>query len=154
MFRSDLRKKGVCSKSATKMLYRYKFLVSECIFKLVCYCRLAGYQRSFETSVIAETSLNKLLLFLILKSSRRSYSVGKGVLKTFTGKHFCWSLFLIKLQALVPAAQVLSTEICKIFKNTYLKTTVSPFKSLFIVHEKETVNYFLKKFYRRYLTLF
>ena len=118
--------------------------------------QIAGYQRSAETSVITETSLNRLLLFLffILKSSRRSYSVGKGVLKTFTGKHFCWSLFLIKLQALVPAAQVLSTEICKIFKNTYLKTTVSPFKSLFIVHEKETVNYFLKKFYHRYLTLF
>ena len=69
--------------------------------------------------VIAETSLNRLLLFLILKSSHRSYSVGKGVLKNFTGKHFCWSLFLIKLQALRPATQVLSTEICKIFKNTY-----------------------------------
>ena len=44
--------------------------------------------------VIAETYLNRLLLFLILKSSHRSYSVGKGVLKNFTGKHFCWSLFL------------------------------------------------------------
>ena len=38
MFRSDLRKKGVCCKSATKMLYQNKFLVSECIFKLACHC--------------------------------------------------------------------------------------------------------------------
>ena len=30
-----------------------------------------------------------------------------------------WSLFLIKLQALRHATQVLSTEICKIFQNTY-----------------------------------
>ena len=48
---------------------------------------------------IAETSLNRLLLILILKSSHRSYSVEKGILKNFTGKHFSWSLFLIKLQA-------------------------------------------------------
>ena len=32
---SDFRKKGVCSKSAAKTLYRSKILVSECIFKLV-----------------------------------------------------------------------------------------------------------------------
>ena len=46
---------------------------------------------------IAETSLNRLLLFLIVKSRHRSYSVEKGDLKNFTGKHFCWSFFLIKL---------------------------------------------------------
>ena len=68
---------------------------------------------------IAETSLNRLLLFPILKSNYRSYSVDKDVLNTFTGKNFYWNLFLIKLLALRPAAQVLSTEIYKIFKNTY-----------------------------------
>ena len=36
--KSDFRKKGVCSKSVTKTLYRNKFLVSECIFKLVYHC--------------------------------------------------------------------------------------------------------------------
>ena len=76
----------------------------------------------------AETSLNKLLLFLILKSNQRRYSVEKGVLKNFTGKYLCWSLFLIKLQPLR-----LSTEICKIFKNTYKCISC---KSLFTVHEK------------------
>ena len=44
MFRSDLRKKGVCPKSATKMLYRNKFLVSECISKQFVIVRVAGYQ--------------------------------------------------------------------------------------------------------------
>ena len=35
------------------------------------------------------------------KSSRRIYSVKKGILKNFanfTGKHLYWSLFIIKLQ--------------------------------------------------------
>ena len=39
-----------------------------------------------------------------------------GVLQNFanfTGKHLCWSLFLIK------SAKVCSCEICKIFKNTF-----------------------------------
>ena len=43
---------------------------------------------------IAETSLNRLLLLLILKSSHRVCSIEKGALKNFTGKHFCWNLFL------------------------------------------------------------
>ena len=38
MFRSDFRKKGVCSKFITKKLYGNTFLVSESIFKLVCHC--------------------------------------------------------------------------------------------------------------------
>ena len=63
----------------------------------------------------------------------------KVVLKNFTNfieKHLCWSLFLIKLQAFRPTTvlkktpmQVLSCEICGIFKNTYfeeyLRTTAS-----------------------------
>ena len=55
---------------------------------------------------IAEKSLNRLLLFLILKSSNRRWSVKNGALKNFanfTGNHLCWSLFIIKLQAWGPA---------------------------------------------------
>ena len=44
----------------------------------------------------------------------------------FTGKHLCWILFLIQLQAVRPATvlkrdsgQVFSCEICKIFKDTF-----------------------------------
>ena len=47
----------------------------------------------------------------------------------FTGKHLCWGLFLIKLQALRPATSlkrdsthVFSSEICEIFKNTFPQT--------------------------------
>ena len=46
----------------------------------------------------------------------------------FTGKHLCWSLFSVKLQAsdLQPCrketrTQVLSCEICEFFKNTYFE---------------------------------
>ena len=45
-----------------------------------------------------ETSLNRLLLLFILKSSHRSCSEEKEALKSFTAKHLCWNLFLIKLQ--------------------------------------------------------
>ena len=41
----------------------------------------------------------------------------------FTAKHLCWSLFLIKLQALLEKTptQVFSYEYCEIFKNTYFQ---------------------------------
>ena len=62
--------------------------------------------------------------------SRRSQIFFKvGVLKNFTdftGKHLCWSVFLIKLKAFRPATllkktptQVLCCEICETYKNTY-----------------------------------
>ena len=38
MFRSDFSKLEIYSKSFTKTLYGNTFLVSECIFKLVCFC--------------------------------------------------------------------------------------------------------------------
>ena len=41
----------------------------------------------------------------------------------FSGKHLCWNLFLIKLQGktLKRLTQVVSSEICEIFKNTYIE---------------------------------
>ena len=46
MLRSDFRKKGVCSKSATKMLYWNKFLVSDAAFSnYLVIVRVAGHQR-------------------------------------------------------------------------------------------------------------
>ena len=57
------------------------------------------------------------------ESSHWWCSVKKGVLKSlakFTGKHLCWSLFLIKLQQIKSATLLMfSCEICEIFKNTY-----------------------------------
>ena len=49
---------------------------------------------------MAEKSLNRLLLFLILKTSNRRWSLKKGTLKNlsnFSGNHLRWSLFIIKL---------------------------------------------------------
>ena len=45
---------------------------------------------------MAETCLSRLLLLLILKSSRRNCSVEKGILNNFSGKQLSWSLILIK----------------------------------------------------------
>ena len=56
-----------------------------------------------------------------VESSFKSYA-------EFTGKHQCWSLFLIKLQTggacsfiKKTPAQMLSCEICETFKNTYFE---------------------------------
>ena len=43
MFRSDFRKKGVCSKFVTKKLYQDKVLASESILKLFCHWKSCGY---------------------------------------------------------------------------------------------------------------
>ena len=124
MFRSGFRKKGVCSKSVKKTLYRNKVLVKESFFKLVYHCEscmLSGNWLCVRD--IAEKSLTSLLkLLLILKSSHRSCPVEKGVLKSFTGKHLYRSLFSIKLQV-VSQRRCLPLKCSKflgtlIFKNT------------------------------------
>ena len=70
---------------------------------------------------------------------RSTKAATRGVLKlrvlkdfaNFIGKHLCWSLFLIKLQARRPKTpiQMFSCEICEILRNTYfeehLRTTTS-----------------------------
>ena len=141
MFRSDLRKKRVCSKSATEMFYGNKFLVSECIFKVVCHC-----ENRRLSEIGCETSLNRLLLFLILKSSYRSYSVGKGVLKIFFRKAFLLEPLFNEVAGLRACnTGAFQWNLQNFLGHLFLKTTVSPYRSLFTVHEKETVNYFLKK---------
>ena len=75
MFRSYFSKKGVCPKSVTKTLYRNKFLVSECIFRLVSHCESC---RLSEIGCVLKISLKhlwtELLLLLVMKSSHRSCS--------------------------------------------------------------------------------
>ena len=66
---------------------------------------------------------------LNVRSSHWSCSLKNGVLKYFanyTGKHLCWSLFLIESLGLqlfkkVSPAQVFSYGICEIFKKPILK---------------------------------
>ena len=51
------------------------------------------------------------------------FSKKKGALNNFwnfTGKHLCWSLFLMKVQKETPTL-VCSCEIYEIFKNTYFE---------------------------------
>ena len=70
---------------------------------------------------IAETSLNSFFkLLLVLKSYHRSYSVEKGVVKNFTGKHLYWSLFLIGLQVVSQrrCSPLKFSEICKFIKSS------------------------------------
>ena len=82
------------------------------------------------------------------KSSRSQMIFKIAVLKNFTkltGQKLCWSLFLIKLQALRPATlskrdsmeismetltQLFSCQICKILKNTFSYRTPSVAASL------------------------
>ena len=69
-----------------------------------------------------------------------------GVLKMytkFTGKHLCWSLFLVnysnlQLYEIETPTKVFSCEFCKTFKNTYfiehLWATVSEDKKVTFFH--------------------
>ena len=72
-----------------------------------------------------------LIRFPIHRSSHRRCSIEKAVLKNFTiftGKHLCWSIILIKLQAQRPATllnktptRVFPCGYYEVFKNTYLE---------------------------------
>ena len=62
------------------------------------------------------------------EAATRGVLYKKGVFKNFwifTGKHLCWSLLLIKLQALRPAAVLkrdsTTCEYCEILKNTFFE---------------------------------
>ena len=64
------------------------------------------------------------------KSSRSQIPFKTGVLKNFaifTGKHLCWSLFLIKflfnkVSLQMTPTQVLSYEYCKIVRNSFFNS--------------------------------
>ena len=79
----DIKKELVCSKSVTKTFYGSKFLVSEYIFKLVYHCEVSRWSDICFARDIAKKSLNRLLLFLILKSSYPRCIAEKSVLKNF-----------------------------------------------------------------------
>ena len=96
-----------------------------------------------------------LSLQLTYRSSQEICSIEKAVFKNFaisTGKHLCWSLFLIKLQACLQRTFTtdVSCEYCESFKNTYfeehmwtaapkLRITSSRRSILFIKFEKNVL---------------
>ena len=81
------------------------FSNSPSIFALVSFCNHCFlFHQSRDTSAIRRPSV---LCLVYAEALARSYSSKKGVHKNlakFRGKHMCWNLFLIKLQAsgLVP----------------------------------------------------
>ena len=71
--------------------------------------------------------------------SQKLFKTGLKNFTNFTGKHLCWTLFLIKLQPFRPTTLLkrdsntgVSCEICKDFKNTYFYGT-SPIMLLYRV---------------------
>ena len=96
---------------------------------------------------IAETSLNRLFLFLILKNSHRCCSVEKSVLKKFYKK-------ILELEFLFKKSAGLRTKICKIFKDTYFYEQLYLHVTLLTVHEKGTANDAWLKPSQRYMMEF
>ena len=82
---------------------------------------------------IAETSLNRLLLLLILKSSHRGCSLEKITVKNFDVAGW-------RLEGKSFPTQVFSTEIQEFFKNTYFQKHLYLYVTLFTMHEKDTAN--------------
>ena len=151
---TDFSKLGVYSKYVTKSL-NGKFLVSEGIFILVCYCEKSmwsdiscvckGYWWKIFEQIVG------LLLLLILKSSHQRHSVKIGALKNFanfTGKHPRTFKFLKKsLQhGCFPSEeryfQCFSSEISEILsKKVFVNPApVSSQVILFTMHEKNAAN--------------
>ena len=97
------------------------------------FCGLVDRRKVF--SLISKWGNCRRFSSMQSRSNQQSCSMQRAVLKNsaiFTGKHLCWSIFLIKLQAFALFTQVFSCEYCDIFKNTsfedYSRTTA--FKKL------------------------
>ena len=131
----NFSKFGVYSKSVTKSLYG-TFLVSEGIFKLVCYCEKCRWSDiSCVQGILVKNVWPDCWIVTVayLKSSHQRPSVKKGALKNFanfTGKPLCWTLFSITLQAWGPATflkrdsntGVFPVKFPKLFRKKYLWT--------------------------------
>ena len=72
-------------------------------------------------------TMNHRDLLGLFKSSYRRCSVKKGVFKNFanfTGKHLCWSLFLITLQVFRPAPLLERYFFRNFFRKKFLRTPI------------------------------
>ena len=84
------------------------------------YIKINNFSKSSiqHQSLLLLNSSKKVLYKKLVRSSHRRYSLKKGVLKNssnFTGKHLCWSLVLIKLQAFRYAASLKSDSNTGVF---------------------------------------
>ena len=83
-----MRKMSFSGKYIAKMLSLKKFLVSECDFKLVCFCESCKESKSGDMFRISQKLLPEVFC---KKSVLRNFA-------KFAGKHLRLSFFLIKLQ--------------------------------------------------------
>ena len=123
---ADFRKLGVYSKSVTKSHY-WKFLVSEGIFKLVCYwekCRWSNI--SCASGILVKNIWTDCWIVTVayLKKQPPEAFCKKYALKTnsnFIRKHLCWSLFSITLQAWGPVTLLKRGSNTGVFPVKFLK---------------------------------
>ena len=120
-------------RAATSVLFKRISLLIKYLQNLTYFHKIVQFVHSMKTRV----SLFVQVFISTHRSSHRRYSVKKDVfwnLANFTGKHLCWSLFLIKLQVFRSASLLkkdtdVSCEIWESFKNIYfekhLQTTAS-----------------------------
>ena len=104
-----------------------------------CFC--TSMQIVFSRS----SNQHKEMLFHLLRSSQRKYSLKKGVLENFaisTGKYLCCSHFLVMLQTFRPATLIrrdsnigiflwVLRNFCGYFKNTHFEKFLQTASSVF-----------------------
>ena len=77
-------------------MYLYLYLY---IYMYIYVNQLISLKNTTQFHMMSQRNASFYLATTESRCSHRWYSVKKGVLKNFIGKHLCWSLFLIKLQA-------------------------------------------------------
>ena len=70
-----------------------------CIYMYIYVNQLISLKNTTQFHMMSQRNASFYLATTESRSSHPWCSVKKGVLKNFIGKHLCWSLFLIKLQA-------------------------------------------------------
>ena len=83
----------IFSFTSNQKLDKVEYVVKQKVIKIVI---------DHEIFTFLVISSNSCFCYFICRSSRPEVFCKKGLLKNltkFTGKHFCWSIFLIKLQA-------------------------------------------------------
>ena len=119
---------AVVSKSCL-ILKKYRYLFFLASADLISIFKLTDHKSQFQVKIFSPKIFIQLNIFH--KSSHRKCSVRSAILKHFAifpGKHQCWSLFLITLQAWSPQlyqkenrTQLFSFEYCQILRRPILK---------------------------------
>ena len=129
-------------------------MINEGTFKLDCYCeKCRGSDISCALVILVKNLRTDCWIVTVsyLKKQPTELFCKKFALKNFanfTGRHLCWSLFFIKLQAWGPAIffkktpGVFPLKFPKLFQKKFLWTSASVSSQvvLFRMREKDTAN--------------